>query len=281
MASGIEIPEQGVDFSDVKNVPHGDVRFKWYFSKVTGEWRKISIYCPPGYDTNTKEKYPVLYLQHGGGEDQRGWVIQGRVDNILDNLIAEGKAKPMLIVMETSSSARKPGEPAPQPRPAAPAAGTPGATTPRPPMAMSTTFQEVMINDLIPFFDSNFRTIGNRENRAMAGLSMGGMITMQVTLANLDKFAYIGGFSGGARFAEGDDIKTINNGVFADQAAFNKKVKLFFLSTGSVEGPRTKASADLFNKAGIKCTYYESPGTAHEWLTWRRSLNQFAPLLFK
>jgi enterochelin esterase family protein len=291
MYSAIEIPDPDGGFFAVKDVPHGDIRTKWYFSKTTGEWRKIYIYCPPGYDDNLTQKYPVLYIQHGGGEDQRGWAVQGMTDIILDNLIAEGKAKPMLIVME-SSTARKPGEPAPQPRQQAPAqAGAagrqaaPGAqqTGARPPVTFSfNTYQEVMINDLIPFIDGNFRTLTNGQNRAMAGLSMGGMVTTQVTLSNLDKFAYIGCFSGGPRITPNDDLRTVYNGAFADPATFNKKVKLFFISNGSVEGNSPKDASEILKKAGINnVVFYQSPGTAHEWLTWRRSLYQFAQLLFK
>jgi enterochelin esterase-like enzyme len=294
MYSAIEIPSAGEDFFTIKNVPHGDIRTKWYYSRTTEEWRKIYIYCPPGYDKNLNQKYPVLYIQHGGGEDQRGWAIQGMTDIILDNLIAEGKAKPMLVVME-SSAARKPGEPAPQPRQPAPAAASPAAPGVQPAQAgqpqqgarprMSftfNTFQEVMLNDLIPFIDGNFRTLSDGQNRAMAGLSMGGMVTTQITFSNLDKFAYIGCFSGGPRLAVTDDLKTVYNGVFADAATFNKKVRLFFISNGTVEGNSPKDAGEILKKAGINnVVVYQSPGTAHEWLTWRRSLYQFSQLLFK
>jgi enterochelin esterase-like enzyme len=289
MSSAIEIPDADGDFYKVKDVPHGDIRAKFYFSKTTGEWRKIFIYCPPDYDKNINQKYPVLYIFHGGGEDQRGWAVQGKTDIILDNLIAEGKAKPMVIVME-SSSARKPGEPLPQPRQQAPATGTVRPAAPgtqpaaggRPPMSFRfDTFQEVMLNDLIPFIDGNFRTLSDGKNRAMSGLSMGGMVTTQITFSNLDKFGYIGCFSGGPRIAATDDLKTVYNGVFADPATFNKKVKLFFISNGSVEGNSAKDASEILKKAGINnVVFYQSPGTAHEWLTWRRSLHEFAQLLF-
>jgi enterochelin esterase-like enzyme len=293
MFTAIEIPSAGEDFYTVKEVPHGDIRTKWYFSKTTNEWRKIYIYCPPGYDKDVKKKYPVLYIQHGGGEDQRGWASQGLTDIILDNMIAEGSAKSMIVVMETSS-ARKPGEPLPQPRQAP--AGAPsivlgqanqpqaGATpAPRPRMNFSfDTFKEVMLNDLIPFIDKNYRTLTDGKNRAMAGLSMGGMVTTSVTLTNLDKFAYIGCFSGGPRVTEKDTLTKIYNGAFADAATFNKKVKAFFISNGTVEGNSPLVASEILKKAGIKnITVYQSPGTAHEWLTWRRSLHEFAKLLFK
>lgn len=264
-ASGIEIPEKNVDYYLPKDVPHGQIRRMNYFSNITKTWRVAYVYTPAGYDTKTKEKYPVLYLYHGGGEDETGWPNQGKTDFIMDNLIAEGKAKPMLIVMD-KGYATKPGE--------VTASGQ-GRTTP------STTLEEVVINELIPMIDSNFRTLTDRKNRAMAGLSMGGGITMRITMNNLDKFAYIGGFSGGSRINEGEDVKTMYKGAMADPKAFNEKVKVLFFSTGSVEGPRVKESSEKFKAAGINNIYYESPGTAHEWLTWRRSLHQFATLIFK
>ncbi len=280
--SGIEIPEKGVDFYDVKDVPHGEVRERPYFSKTTGAWRRIFVYTPPDYDSNRDARYPVLYLQHGGGEDERGWVVQGRVQNIMDNLIAEKKAKPMLIVMERGY-ARKPGEPSTRPGPPSTAPGAPVPDIRR----MFSTFEEVFINDLIPAIDATYRTKPDRENRAMAGLSMGGMQTFNITLNHLDKFSYIGGFSGaGGGFGGGSfDAKTAHNGALADSEAFNKKVHLVWLGIGTAEQKRmhdgVKNYRDALEKAGIKTIYYESPGTAHEWQTWRRSLKEFAPLLFQ
>ena len=294
--SGIEVPEAGVDFYHPKNVPPGEVRERWYQSKITGAWRRCFVYTPPGYDTKIKQRYPVLYLQHGGGEDERGWVIQGRVSFIMDNLIAEGKSKPMIIVMDRGY-ALKPGEPAQMRPPTPPAAtatspltggaGTPAAAAPAAPrMLTSTTFEEVVVNELIPMIDSTYRTIADREKRAMAGLSMGGMQTFQITLKHLDKFAYIGGFSGAGGGMGGAPIdpKTAFGGVLSDAAAFNKKVKLVWLGIGTKEPERMYTSVKSFHetleKAGIKHIYYESPGTAHEWQTWRRSLAEFAPKLF-
>ena len=279
MASGIEIPEKGVDYYTVKNVPHGDIRSKWYFSNTTGTWRRAYIYCPPGYDNNIKVRYPVLYLQHGMGEDERGWGIQGKVDLILDNLIAAGKAKPMLIVMD-QGYAVKAGTPAPEQRNAPGASGTAGR-----PFQGTSAFEEVVIKDLIPFIDATLRTISDRDHRAMAGLSMGGMQTMQITFANLDKFAYIGGFSGAGRFGgAGLDVKSDYKGILADSASFNKRVRLLWIGIGTDEPENMYKAVNGFHlalsKAGIKHVYYESPGTAHEWLTWRRDLYDFAPRLF-
>jgi enterochelin esterase-like enzyme len=284
--SGIEIPEKGVDYYLPRNVPHGEVRERWYFSSTTQAWRRILVYTPPGYDTERDTRYPVLYLQHGAGEDERGWPNQGRVSFILDNLLAERKAKPMLVVME-QGYARRPGEAAPAPalpaRPAAPEQGGPA----RPDFSrMFSAFEEVMVKDLIPMIDATYRTIPDRESRAMAGLSMGGMQTFQITLKHLDVFAYIGGFSGGGGGFSGApfDPKTAQNGVMADAAAFNRKVRLLWLGIGTAEPKRMYDSISSYHhaleEAGIKHVYYESPGTSHEWLTWRRCLHQFAPLLF-
>ena len=291
--SGIEIPEPESDaaYYSPRDVPHGQVSQRWYYSKVTGRWRRCYVYTPPDYDAG-KTRYPVLYLLHGWGENEQGWHTQGHADFILDNLIAEKKAKPMIIVMDNLNTA-KPGEDAtifsarwlsPQPPPAAPTAeGGRPATPARLGLANFTgaAFTEMMLTDLIPMIERTYRVLPGRDNRAMAGLSMGGMQTFMTTLANLDKFAYIGGFSGSTGGRGGFDAKTSNNGVFADAAAFNGKVKVLFLGIGSVEGPGTKNFSEALTKAGIHNIYFESPGTAHEWLTWRRCLNDFAPRLFQ
>ena len=271
--NGFEIPDPEGDFYDLKDVPHGNVLIKNYFSKVTEAWRMAFIYLPPGYDKNASTRYPVLYLQHGGGEDQRVWIEMGRTNLILDNLIAEGKSKPFIVVMETSA-ATKPGEVPPQPRQAIPAGkgqaaqGKQPAARPRFRFSFD-TYAELMIHDLIPFIDGNFRTLANQGSRAMAGLSMGSMVTTSVTLPNLDKFSHIGLFSGGT--------------LAPDQISDKSKVKLVFMSYGSRErgSEGVKAAADLLNQAGIKSVSYISPLTAHEWQSWRRSLREFAPLLFK
>lgn len=269
--NGFEIPDPEGDFYDLKDVPHGDVLIKNYYSTVTQAWRKAFIYTPPGYRENTSTRYPVLYLQHGGGEDQRVWIEMGRTDLILDNLIAEGKCKPFIVVMETSA-ARKPGETAPQRGPAPTAQrqeAQEGQPAPRPRMAFSfDTYEELMVKDLIPYIDRNFKTLANGANRAMAGLSMGSMVTRSVTLPNLDKFSYIGLFSGGT--------------LAPDQISDKSKVKLVFMSYGSRERgvEALEAANDALNEAGVKSVSYVSPLTAHEWQSWRRSLREFAPLIF-
>lgn len=280
--SGIEIPEKGVDYYLPRDVPHGEVRERWYFSKTTQDWRRIFVYTPPGYDADPARRYPVLYLQHGGGEDETGWPIQGKMSFILDNLIAANKAKPMLVVME-QGYARRPGDEAPAPGPR-PAGG--GQAPPRPDLGrMFSAFEDVVVNDLIPMIDTTYRTIADRDHRAMAGLSMGGMQTFQIGLKHLDLFSALGGFSGGGGgFGGPFDARTAHGGVMADADAFNKKMKLVWLGIGTTEPQRMYESVKGFHealeKAGIKHVYYESPGTSHEWLTWRRCLNEFAPLLF-
>ncbi len=278
MCNGFEIPDPNGSFYELKDVPHGNVLIKNYFSKTTNSWRHIFVYTPPGYESGNSTRYPVLYLQHGGGEDERVWIEMGRTNVILDNLIAEGKVKPFIVVME-NSAALKPGEAPMQLRP--PARPAPSQ---RPRFRFTfDTYKEVMINDLIPFIDSNFRTLSDGNNRAMAGLSMGGMVTRTLTLANLDKFAYIGIFSGGS--ISMDDV---NN-----SPGFKEKVKLVFVSYGSRElenrradgrgpfGGDPKANTNALKEAGINTHFYVSPLTAHEWQSWRRSLREFAPLLFQ
>jgi len=287
--SGIEIPEPEADaaYYSAKDVPHGQVAQRRYYSKVTGKWRRCYVYTPPEYEANSGTKYPVLYLLHGWGENEQGWHTQGHVDLIMDNLIAEKKAKPMLVVMD-NLNAVKPGEDAglfaargvitrASMADVPPAGGGRGGF----PSNWGVVFTDMMFTDLVPMIERTYRVAPGSENRAMAGLSMGGMQSFMTVLGNMDKFAYLGGFSGSSGGRGGFDPKTSNNGVFADAAAFNKKMRVLFLGIGSVEGPGTKNFSEALSKAGINNVYFESPGTAHEWLTWRRCLNDFAPRLFK
>jgi len=265
--NGIEIPEAGVDFYHIKNVPHGDIRSHWYLAESTGKWRQAYVYTPPGYDTNTQTRYPVLYLQHGMGEDRRAWPNQGRTNFILDNLIAEAKAVPMIIVMEDGGIAA--GWRSGRRR-----AGGPGQSS-----NFWDAFGEILIKDIIPEIDSAYRTISDRDHRAMAGLSLGGTQTYQVTQANLDKFANIGIFSAPFGFPGVEDGYS---GLLAKPDEFSKQVKVFYISMGSKEGARMGRNAhEQLEEAGIKHVYYEAPGTGHEFQTWRKSLHGFAQLLFK
>jgi enterochelin esterase family protein len=282
-ASAVEVPEPGATYYTIQDVPHGQVREVWYLSKVTGTWRHALVYTPPGYDEQTKERYPVLYLQHGGGEDETGWVRQGHANVILDNAIAEKRAKPMLIVMAYGYARRAGQQP---PDLAGKGFGTPEFRKAM--QDMTAAFESDVTEALIPFIDKTFRTIADRGHRAMAGLSMGGMQTFHITLNHLDLFSHIGGFSGAAGpFTLGRDLdpKTDYNGVLADSAAFAKKVSVLWLGVGTAEPERMregirKLHASLTD-AGIAHVYQESPGTDHEWQTWRRNLNDFAPRLFR
>lgn len=276
--SGIEIPEAGVDFYDAKHVPHGEVREHWYFSRVTGQWRRCLIYTPPGYDKDTRARYPVLILQHGAGEDETGWTEQGRANFILDNLLSERATKPMIVVMDCGYATRT-GE--------QPVAIRPGVS-PHEVERAFTTFGDVVLRDLIPMIDAEYRTIPDRMHRAMAGLSMGGMQTLFIALHHLDQFAWIGSFSGpilpGLNVPAGPfDAKTAFDGAFANPQQFNERVKLLWLGAGTEEKQLQtgiKGAADAFQAAGVHVVYFESAGTAHEWQTWRRDLRDFAPRLF-
>ena len=252
--SGIEIPDKTLDFYDVKDLPHGDIRSHWYYSKATAMWRRALVYTPPSYDRDAQARFPVLYLQHGAGENERGWTSQGRANFILDNLIAEKKAQPMLVVMENGMVAPSAG--------GSPAAGATGRR--------NEAFGELVIADLIPAIDAAYRTIPHKTHRAIAGLSMGAGQATQIGLANIDKFAYIGAFSGG--------------GAGKTQPKPDSGLRLFWIGAGSAEADRVvsgKAAVEALNQAGIKAIWFEAPGTAHEWQTWRKCLCDFAPRLFQ
>jgi enterochelin esterase family protein len=283
-ASGVEVPEPGSDYYLPKDVPHGQVREVWYNSKVTGTWRHALVYLPPDYDAQIKTRYPVLYLQHGGGEDETGWIRQANANFIMDNLIASKSCKPMIVVM-AYGYARRAGEVPPD------LTGKPFGS---PEMLkamqdMASAFEDDVTKVLVPFIDSTFRTLSDRDHRAMAGLSMGGMQTFQVTLNHLDLFSYIGGFSGaGGMLVLGDrklDPKTDYNGVFADPTGFAKKVHLLWMGVGTNEPERMRVGLlrlhTSLDEAKIQHVFYESPGTDHEWQTWRRDLKDFAPRLFQ
>jgi len=285
--SGVEVPEPGADYYAIKPVPHGEVREMWYLSKTTGEWRRALIYTPAGYDGNPKTRYPVLYLQHGSGEDETGWSRQGRAQFILDNLIAEGKAQPMIVVMDRGYAA-KAGTPAVKLAPgSSPAEIKPGFAA----------FEDVIIHELIPTIDASYRTIPDRQHRAMAGLSMGGMQTLFIALHHLDMFAYVASLSGpivpdpdskqplASTPPAPFDTHTAYEGAFSDPAAFNSRVKLLWLGVGTAEPElfrdRIGAAVQALKASGVRVVYFESYGTAHEWQTWRRDLNDLAPRLFR
>jgi enterochelin esterase-like enzyme len=266
--SGIEIPEAGVDFYAAKqNIAHGEIRIRSYYSEITGKWRRVHIYTPPGYDGEPVTRYPVLYLLHGAGENERGWIEQGRAQNILDNLLASGPTKPMIAVIDSGYAAF----PVALSMLKSKTAANPTAA-----------FEQVMLKELIPFIDSTYRTISNRENRAMAGLSMGSGQTLNLTLHHLDQFAWVGGMSGPPR--QGFTVSTAYDGVFGDPSVFNTRVRLLWFGAGTAEASiyaSTRAVYESLQRSGIHCQFYSSPGTGHEWQTWRRSLREFAPKLFQ
>jgi enterochelin esterase-like enzyme len=260
-SSGLEVPDPALDFYDIKDVPHGDVRIHWYRSRTTGQVRRVYVYTPPGYDANPTRRYPVLYLQHGAGESERAWTAQGRANFILDNLVAAGKAAPMIIVMENGYASQAG---------VAPPEGGRG----------NEAFGEVVMNDLIPEIDKNYRTKPERAHRAIAGLSMGGGQALNIGLGHLDQFAWIGSFSGAG--ARNFDVKTSFQGAFADALAFNKRAKLLWIGCGTEDSLIAGAQAlhEALEKSGIRHVWWEGPGL-HDWQVWRTHLYEFAQLLFR
>ena len=266
--SGIEVPSGDQDFWQVKNVPQGTMNEVYYWSSVTEAMRHCYIYFPNEYYTNTTKKFPVLYLMHGMGENEHGWAEQGHTAQIMDNLIAEKKAVPFIIVIDClDARAAQPAQPAaPQGGQRQGGFGGFGGG-----FGMGGAFQDVLIKDIIPMVEKNYRVIADPQHRAMAGLSMGGMTTHSVTLANPTTFAYVGMFSGG----------TFNTGELENNADFKKTNKALFMSCGGKENMGVMEAAENLKKIGINATGYISEGTAHEWHTWRRSLYQFVQLCFK
>ena len=284
--SGIDVPAADEDFYALKNVPHGETSEVYYYSSVTGSVRHCYIYTPAEYKKNTNKKYPVLYLQHGGGESEYGWAQQGRTGIILDNLIAEGKAVPFIVVMDNGSDVYGPNNPRPE-RPAQgqrppqgqqgqrPQGGRPGGFGG---FDFAGPFRTILEKDLIPMVEANYRVIGDAQHRAMAGLSMGGMQTHAIALANPKLFSWVGIFSGGVFSKEEVD----------QTPGFRENNKLVFISFGSRElqnrfggAADPKPITEELGKSGMNTVFYVSPDTAHEWQSWRRALYQFAQKLFK
>lgn len=266
-ASGIEVPEgdEGNYYRPQQGVPQGQVRSVSYYAESQKAFRRAMVYTPAEYETSGKKRYPVLYLQHGMGEDETGWSTQGRMQFIMDNLIASGECVPMIVVMESGDVE-------------APFVPRRGKDVNNERNQYGASFYDVILKDLIPMIDNTFRTKTDRENRAMAGLSWGGYQTFNTVLPHLDMFSYLGTFSG-AIF--GVDLKTCFNGVFSDAKKFNKQVNYMFMGCGSEENFGTEKMVSDLKDLGIEVDFYESPGTHHEWLTWRRCLKEFVPHLFK
>lgn len=268
MASAIDIPEKGVDFYEIKDVPHGAVSSKYYFSKVTNSWRRLFVYTPPNYDNNENERYPVVYIQHGGGEDERGWTVQGKTDIIIDNLIAEGKAKPMIVVISNGNVNT--------------GRGVGGYSS-----AAMAAFKEEMTKNIVPFIDKNYRTLATVDNRALCGLSMGGGQSFYTGLQSLDCFASIGIFSsgifGGINNPTGKEFDAEKEipGLLSKSQTFNQQLKLFYISVGE-QDPRfeyTTRAVKKFRDNGLKVEFTSFPGD-HEWQVWRKSLHDFASRVF-
>ncbi|MCQ2134110.1 MAG: esterase [Bacteroidales bacterium] len=270
-SSAIEVPESAAEadyYTPKQGVPQGAVRSVRFYSDVCKEWRRMYVYTPAEYYSNPDKRYPVLYLQHGGGEDEQGWIFQGRADIIMDNLIAEGKAEPMIIVMNSGY------------------AQIPGSTD------SFDAFEQMMTEEVIPFVDQRYRTIADREHRATAGLSWGAKQAYDLAFGYPQYYSAVGGFSGiivvgdfGNRANPGILDKAQRNaaynGIFSNPKQFNKDFDVLFIANGEAEGSHLANMSKTLKKAGIKNTFYQSPETAHEWLTWRRCLYNYVQLLFK
>jgi enterochelin esterase-like enzyme len=257
-SSGLDVPDPELDFYSLRDVPHGDVRICTYDSLVAGSPRRIFVYTPPGYDNDPALRYPVLYLQHGAGESERAWTEQGHANLILDNLIAAKQAEPMLVVMEN---------------------GYASPPTERPMRGAPDKFSDLVVSELVPFIDGKFRTLADRDHRAIAGLSMGGGQAMRTGLANLDKFASIGTFSGALRDF---NIDTSYGGALADAGAANRQLRLLWIGCGTEDGLIAGARGlhQALTDRKVEHIWVEGPGS-HEWQVWRKHLHDFAPRLFK
>ncbi|TDB67582.1 alpha/beta hydrolase-fold protein [Arundinibacter roseus] len=262
MASGIEIPTPDGDYYALKDVPHGDIRIKRYFSKPLNSWREMYVYTPPGYE-QASQKYPVLYILHGGGEDQRGWATQGKTDLILDNLVAENKAKPMVVVMVDGNVST---------------GGLAGFNE-----NVLRTFENELKGAVIPFVESNFKVETDAKNRALAGLSMGGLQTLYAGIKNTDLFSYLGVFSSGW-FANNPQLSEPQYEFMKTNAkTINSNLKKLYISMGGPEDIAHKNCQIMlqkFDELGVKYQYSESPG-GHTWPVWRHDLHRFSQLLFQ
>jgi enterochelin esterase family protein len=271
MSSAIDIPEPGADFSSIKDVPHGEIRSVNYYSRTMGVWRNLNIYTPPGYDKDTRKSYPVLYIQHGGGEDERGWVVQGKTNIILDNLIAGGKAVPMIVVIPNGNVTK------------------PGMNAGGYNDAAMDAFKEEIVESVIPFVEKNYRVKTGAANRAISGLSMGGGQAFYTGLRNTDVFGNVGVFSTGLFGGIGRqpgaaafDPEATIPGILSNPRSFNNKLKVFYISVGE-QDPRiepTKKLIETFKSKGLKVQFASFPG-GHEWQVWRKSLHDFAQKLFR
>lgn len=267
MASAIEIPEKGANFYEIKDIPHGAISSRYYFSKVTNGWRRLFVYTPPGYDVNSALRYPVVYIQHGGGEDERGWAEQGKTDIIMDNLIAEKKAQPMIVVIANGNVST----------------GRGGYSS-----EGMAAFKKEMTQNIVPFIDANYRTLADPRNRAICGLSMGGGQSFYVGLESLDYFGSVGIFSsgifGGIQNPSGSTFNAEKEipGLLSKSDEFNKKLDLFYISCGEQDMrlEHTRKAVAKMKENGLDVEFNSFPGD-HEWQVWRKSLHDFASRVFK
>ncbi len=267
-SSAIEIKEAGMDDFEVQDVKHGEVRTVYYFSKVDGAWRPLMVYTPAGYN-ESQQAYPVVYIQHGGGEDHRGWMEQGRTAQIMDNLIAAGKAKPMIVVSSNSNVQSRNG-------------GFGGGYS----WQGMQTFRSELLENVIPFVEKTYRVKKDRKNRAMCGLSMGGGQSFYIGLRDPEVFANVGVFStgmfGGIQGASNFDLEKEVPGMLTDTKTFNQQFDVFFVSCGE-QDPRIEYTRNIVKKmrdGGVEVKFNSYSGD-HEWQVWRKSLHEFAQYLFK
>ena len=267
-SSAIEIKEAGMDDFEVQDVKHGEVRTVYYFSKVDGAWRPLMVYTPAGYN-ESQQAYPVVYIQHGGGEDHRGWMEQGRTAQIMDNLIAAGKAKPMIVVSSNSNVQSRNG-------------GFGGGYS----WQGMQTFRSELLENVIPFVEKTYRVKKDRKSRAMCGLSMGGGQSFYIGLRDPEVFANVGVFStgmfGGIQGASNFDLEKEVPGMLTDTKTFNQQFDVFFVSCGE-QDPRIEYTRNIVKKmrdGGVEVKFNSYPGD-HEWQVWRKSLHEFAQYLFK
>jgi len=274
MMSAIDIPEKNCDFYTIKNVPHGAIISLNYYSKVMNTWRPVNVYIPASYNTMPDKKYPVVYIQHGGGEDETGWAVQGKTATIMDNLIAEGKAKEMIVVMSNGNVTM------------------PGFSVRGYNRQSMVPFQKELLENIIPFIESHFRVLKDPSYRALCGLSMGGGQSFYVGLQNIKTFGNVGIFSSGifggiaspdgTAFVTHFDAEKEMPGLISKHDEFNKALKVLYISVGT-DDPRLNATTEAVNKMqkdGLRITFNTFPGN-HEWQVWRKSLHAFAQLLFK
>jgi enterochelin esterase family protein len=260
LSNMLEVQGEETAFEDTRPVPHGEVRIAWYQSSTLDAMRSMHIYTPPGYDSG-KERYPVFYLLHGAGDDDAGWSTIGRAGFILDNLLAEKKAKPMIVVMPNGSL----------------------PVFVSGPFSQADHFADELLKSVMPYVEKNYRVIGNRDNRAIAGLSMGGGQTLRVLPSNLDKFAYAGVWSMGIGRPATANFEQDNAGFLDNAAKTNKELKLFWLAVGendTLVGENARNLDALLTAKGIKHEFHVSEG-GHTWINWRHYLHDYAQLLFR